>query len=79
MPGTKTSVWLGAELHAQWKASDLSLTEIVRRGLAASGEQAQPLTAAEVREIVRDELDAQDDRVRRIVRDEMSRVTSGSY
>jgi hypothetical protein len=35
MPGTKTSVWLGEEQYAQWKASGDSLTEIVKRGLAA--------------------------------------------
>lgn len=75
MPGIKTSVWLGEDLHAQWKASGDSLTEIVKRGLAASGESDRPVTAAELRE----ELEAQDDRVRRIVRDEMAKVAGGSY
>jgi hypothetical protein len=74
MPGTKTSVWLGEELHAQWKAGGESLTEIVKRGLATKPESGESATAAEVREIVRDELDAQDGRLRRIVREELERV-----
>lgn len=56
MPGTKTSVWLGEEEHARWKASGLSLTEIVKRGLIAPGPQEvaaqtvlDAITAAEER------------------------------
>jgi hypothetical protein len=46
MTGTKTSVWLGEDLAARWKASGLSLTELVRRGVAAS-ETARPGTLTE--------------------------------
>jgi hypothetical protein len=54
MAGTKTSVWLGEDLIAQWKASGLSLTELVRRGLATTNPQppqAVTLTGEAVTEI----------------------------
>lgn len=71
MPGIKTSVWLGETEHAQWKASGKSLTEIVKAGLATiGGAPADPVTVDRLLE----ELDAQDDRIRRIVRDELARV-----
>lgn len=74
MPGTKTSVWLGEDEHAQWKASGLSLTEIVKRGLAAPG-QAEA-SAAAVRAAVREELTEAEERIRRIVREELERLAS---
>ena len=79
MPGTKTSVWLGEELHAQWKAGGESLTEIVKRGLATKPESGTPVTAAEVREL-REELSAKPDadEIRRIVREEVERVAGQS-
>jgi hypothetical protein len=75
MAGTKTSVWLGEEQHAQWKASGESLTEIVKRGLATRAPEGTPATAAEVREIVSEEAGALEERLRRIVREELARVT----
>lgn len=57
MPGIKTSVWLGETERDQWKASNYSLTDIVKAGLAALGAgDEQPLSAPAVREIVREEL-----------------------
>jgi hypothetical protein len=43
MPGTKTSVWLGEDLITRWKASGLSLTDLVRRGLDADATNPAPL------------------------------------
>jgi hypothetical protein len=40
MAGKKTSVWLGEDELAEWKASGVSLTDIVKRGLAAMREGA---------------------------------------
>lgn len=74
MPGTKTSVWLGEEQVTQWKASGLSLTEIVRRGLAAP--DPQEAGAAEIRAVIREELAAAEDQIRRVVREELERVAS---
>lgn len=74
MPGTKTSVWLSEDLAARWKSSGLSLTEIVRRGLDA----ADPQEAASEREraVLREELAANNEDLRRIVRDELERIAS---
>jgi hypothetical protein len=74
MPGTKTSVWLSEEQVTQWKASGLSLTEIVRRGLAAPDPQ-EAVTEA-IRTAVREELAAAEDAIRRTVREELERVAS---
>ena len=104
MTGTKTSVWLGEDLHSQWKASGDSLTEIVKRGLVASkGEAEKPATTAEiarllderlapilerldalpdtsnVRHMIRTELDAHIDAVKRVVRAELERVAGQSH
>jgi hypothetical protein len=60
MPGKKTSVWLGEEELAAWKDSGDSLTEIVKRGLAAPPPE-QPVTSAEFHEAlagIRDEIAA---------------------
>jgi len=76
MPGIKTSVWLTEDQHAQWKASKLSLTEIVGRGLAAP--DPREAAAAAAREAVREELAANNAEVRRIVREEIERVSGGS-
>ena len=78
MPGTKTSVWLSEEQVTQWKASGLSLTEIVRRGLAA-GDPQEAATEGLVTAIssaVGTLIDASEERVRRIVREELERVAS---
>lgn len=76
MSGTKTSVWLGEEQHAQWKASGDSLTTIIKRGLAApkTDEVERPATVAEVREIV----EAAEGRLHRIIRDELERIAGQS-
>jgi len=84
MAGTKTSVWLGEEQYAQWKASGDSLTEIVKRGLAApKAETEKAATPAEVREIVveaiaavLERLDAKPDTsdIRHMIRTELERV-----
>jgi hypothetical protein len=74
MPGTKTSVWLSEDLAARWKASGLSLTEIVRRGLDAT--DPQDAATAEDRAALREELAANNEDVRRIVREELERVAS---
>ena len=79
MPGAKTSVWLGEEQVKAWKASGLSLTEIVKLGLAALDLPApdQPEAGTEaIRAAIREEFDAAEDRIRRIVRDELERVTA---
>ena len=74
MPGTKTSVWLGESEHARWKASGLSLTEIVRAGLDAI--DARRPDAGDGRAVLREELAANNQDVRRIVREELERVAS---
>ena len=76
--GKKTSVWMGARELAAWKDSGASLTEIVKRGLAAIAEdEAAPVPdlAAEVKAI-REELAALPDEVRIVVRAEIARLTS---
>jgi hypothetical protein len=74
MPGTKTSVWLGETEHARWKASGVSLTEIVKRGLDAP--DPQEAGAAEIRAAIREELAEAEERIRRLVREELERVAS---
>ena len=74
MPGTKTSVWLSEDLATRWKASGLSLTEIVRRGLDAT--DPQEAATAEDRAVLREELAANNEDVRRIMREELERVAS---
>lgn len=74
MPGTKTSVWLGESEHARWKASQLSLTEIVKAGLDAI--EAQGPGAEDGRAVLREELAANNAEVRQIVREEIGRVSS---
>ena len=59
--GSKTSVYLPGGLAAAWKASGLSLTALIRAGLAAQGEPvprpgAVPLET--VRRVIREELAA---------------------
>jgi hypothetical protein len=79
MPGAKTSVWLGEEQVSQWKASGLSLTEIVKRGLAAldlAAPDPQEASIDAIRAAIREELDAAEERIRRIVRDELEAVAS---
>jgi DNA-binding IclR family transcriptional regulator len=85
MPGKKTSVWLGEDELAAWKDLQVSLTEIVKRGIAAIREQDEPqldLTAlpAEIR-VLRDLVAAIPDegQVRRIVRDELQRIAGQSH
>jgi hypothetical protein len=78
MPGAKTSVWLGEEQVKAWKASGLSLTEIVKRGLTAldlddPGPQEADLAA--IRTAISEELGASEDRIRRIVREELERIS----
>lgn len=74
MTGTKTSVWLGEDLAARWKASGLSLTQIVRLGLdAADRQEAAP---ADDRTALREELAANNEDVRRVVREELERIAS---
>jgi hypothetical protein len=77
MPGIKTSVWLGEEQHTQWKASGLSLTEIVKRGLAAGDPESLDEKLAPLLE----RMDAKPDpsEVRRIVREELERVAGVSH
>jgi hypothetical protein len=71
MPGTKTSVWLGEDLRQRWKASKLSLTEIVSLGLdAAEARKA----AGEDRPATVDDLAAAEDRIVRRVREELERI-----
>lgn len=74
MPGTKTSVWLGEADHARWKASGLSLTDIVRAGLDAI--EAPQAPAGDDRAVLREELAANNEDVRRVVREELERVAS---
>lgn len=74
MPGTKTSVWLGEADHARWKASGLSLTEIVRAGLDAI-EAPQP-AAGDDRAVLREELAATETRILSGVREELERIAS---
>jgi post-segregation antitoxin (ccd killing protein) len=50
--GSKTSVYLPDDLTERWKASGLSLTEIVRRGLDAEPQEAM------LRRVLRQELAA---------------------
>jgi hypothetical protein len=79
MPGKKTSVWLGEEELAAWKDLGASLTEIVKRGIAAMQEAGPELDLAglpaEVR-VLRDLVAAipDEEQVRRIVREEIERV-----
>jgi hypothetical protein len=78
MPGTKTSVWLGEEQYAQWKASGDSLTEIVKRGLAVgSPDEALNDKLAPLLERVAELPD--EGAVRRIVREELERVAGQSH
>ena len=74
MPGIKTSVWLGEDQYARWKASGLSLTEIVRRGLDAPDPQEAGVAA--VRDAVREELAATETRILSGVRQELERIAS---
>ena len=79
MPGAKTSVWLGEEQVKAWKASGLSLTEIVKRGLAAldlAAPDPQQDSTEAIRAAIREELDAAEDRIRRVIRDELERVAA---
>lgn len=69
MPGTKTSVWLGEEQYEQWKASGESLTEIVKRGLAAPPPE-RPVTSAEFRE----EIATLREEIPRVIRAELERI-----
>ena len=74
MPGTKTSVWLGESEHARWKASGLSLTEIVKAGLDAI--ETQRPDAGDSRAVLREELAAAETRILSGVRQELERIAS---
>lgn len=78
MPGTKTSVWLRDDQIARWKASKLSLTELVERGLSAP--DPQEAAAAAIRAAIGEEIAGaetrSDDRIRRIIREELERIAS---
>jgi predicted GIY-YIG superfamily endonuclease len=82
--GIKTSVWLGKDLRARWKASELSLTEIVKLGLDAAeraAKQPAPGDVADNIRMIRDTLSVlpDEDEVRAIVREELSRVAGESH
>lgn len=72
MPGTKTSVWLRDDQVTRWKASKLSLTEIVDRGLDA--EDPQEAATEQDRAVLREELAATERRIISGVREELERV-----
>jgi hypothetical protein len=85
MTGVKTSIWLKPESHERWKATGLSLADIVDRGLDAGepdpleekierlldGALFSEAVEARIRRIVSEELGAlpDEDTIRRIVRD----------
>jgi len=76
MTGMKTSIHLQPEAHKRWKATGLSLTEIVDRGLDA----AEPESPDDrIRRILREELSAvpDADELRRIVRDAIRDAAMG--
>jgi hypothetical protein len=50
----KTSIWLPDEVAEQWRASGVSLAELVKRGLAAG--EPEPLDG-KIRRILREELE----------------------
>jgi hypothetical protein len=82
MAGKKTSVWLGQTELDEWKNSGASLTDIVKRGLAAMREDAgaapaDAATAQEVQAIVREEVSAISDSLRRIVLDAIRDAAMG--
>jgi hypothetical protein len=77
MPGIKTSVWLGEEQHAQWKASGLSLTEIVKRGLAAGDPESLDEKLAPLLERMDAKPDAAE--MRRIISEALERVAGQSH
>jgi hypothetical protein len=70
--GRKTSVYLSDELSERMKASPRKHADLLASALDAdaAGASTDAVTLADLRE----ELAAQDDRVRRIVRDELGRV-----
>ena len=80
----KTSVWLDDETGAEWKASNLPLAELVKRGLKAAA--PEPLDERIGRLLderlapVLERLDEKPgaDEVRRMVREEVERVAGQS-
>lgn len=81
----KTSVWLDDETGAEWKASNLPLAELVKRGLRADApepldEKVGRLLAERLAPVL-ERLDGKPDtdEVRRIVRDELARVAGQSH
>ena len=78
MPGRKTSVWLSEEQVAWWKASGLSLTEIFERGRMApdTGEASAAAIRAAIGEEIAGAETRSDNRIRRIVREELERIAS---
>ena len=55
---------------------DDKISRLLADRLAEAG---QPATSAEVREIIREEIDAADGMIRRIIRDELERVAGQSH
>jgi hypothetical protein len=70
----KTSIWLPDDLVEPWKATGVSLAELVRRGIDAPIPGSPP-DAVALRAIVREELAVGVDEVRRAVREEIARVS----
>ena len=78
----KTSVWLDDETGAEWKASNLPLAELVKRGLkAAEPEPLDEKIERIVRAALRDERAdiPTDESIRRIVREELARIAGQSH
>ena len=78
----KTSVWLDDETGAEWKASNLPLAELVKRGLkAAAPEPLDEKIERIVRAALRDERAdiPTDESIRRVVLEELARIAGQSH
>lgn len=54
--GLKTSVYLSDDLLKRWRASSLSLSELIRRSLDALDGAEAPHSLEDIRLVVREEL-----------------------
>jgi hypothetical protein len=58
MTGVKTSIWLKPESHERWKATGLSLADVVDRGLdAGEPDPLEDKIERVTRRVVREELE----------------------